>query len=91
LRTDKSKATKTRPRVQKLPKVGTMSMIKGPGNFSSFQPLVRPTKKKRLALLSALQHKRHQPRGAAHVFPVRLTQRIDQRRFFYTDAIRVTD
>jgi hypothetical protein len=46
LGTDKGKLAKNRLRVQKLPKVGTMSMIKGPGNLSSLKPLLQPTKKK---------------------------------------------
>jgi hypothetical protein len=44
--TDKSKPAKARLRVQKLPRVGTMSMIKGPGNLSSLKTLVQPGKKK---------------------------------------------
>jgi hypothetical protein len=46
LGTDKSKPAKPRLRGQKLPKVGTMSMIKGPGNLSSFKPPLQPGKKK---------------------------------------------
>jgi hypothetical protein len=43
---DKSKPAKPRLRGQKLPKVGTMSMVKGPGHLSSFKPLLEPKKKK---------------------------------------------
>ena len=42
----KSKPGKLRLRGQKLPKVGTMSMIKGPGHLSSFKPPLQPGKKK---------------------------------------------
>jgi hypothetical protein len=45
LGTDKSKFTKPRLRGKKLPSVGTMSMIKGPGHVSSFKPLLQPVKK----------------------------------------------
>jgi hypothetical protein len=43
---DKAKSAKPRLRGRKLPNVGTMSMIKGPGNLSALKPLVQPRKKK---------------------------------------------
>jgi hypothetical protein len=46
LGTDKSKSTKLRLRGKKLPNVGTMSMVKGPGHLASFKPLLQPGKKK---------------------------------------------
>ena len=45
--TDKSKPAKPRLRGQKLPKVGTTSMIKGPGNLSSLKSLLQQTVKKK--------------------------------------------
>jgi hypothetical protein len=41
------KAGKLKLSVKKLPKVDTMSVIKGPGNLSTFQPPVEPAAEKR--------------------------------------------
>jgi hypothetical protein len=43
---DKNKAGKSRLRGKKLSKIGTVSMIKGPGNLSSFKPLLSHGKRK---------------------------------------------
>ena len=41
------KAGKLKLSVKKLPKVGTMSVIKGPGNLSTFTPPLEPEEEKR--------------------------------------------
>lgn len=46
------KASKLKLSVKKLPKVGTMSVIKGPGNLSTFQPPVEPATEKSKHLLA---------------------------------------
>ena len=43
---NKNKAAKPRLRGQKLPRIGTLSTIKGPGHLSSFKPLLQPGMKK---------------------------------------------
>jgi hypothetical protein len=43
---DKSNPPKNRLRGKKLPRIGTMSMVKGPGHLSSFKPPLQPGKKK---------------------------------------------
>lgn len=40
------KPRKLKLRSQKLPKVGTVSVIRGPGNLSTFEPPVEPVKDK---------------------------------------------
>ena len=40
------KAGKLKLSVKKLPKVGTMSVIKGPGNLSTFSPPLEPVEVK---------------------------------------------
>jgi hypothetical protein len=40
------KASKLKLSVKKLPKVGTMSVIKGPGNLATFSPPVEPDEEK---------------------------------------------
>jgi hypothetical protein len=40
------KASKLKLSVRKLPKVGTMSVIKGPGNLSTFSPPLEPAEQK---------------------------------------------
>jgi hypothetical protein len=40
------KASKRKLSVKKLPKVGTMSVIKGPGNLSTFSPPPEPVEEK---------------------------------------------
>jgi hypothetical protein len=40
------KASKRKLSVKKLPKVGTMSVIKGPGNLSTFSPPLEPVEEK---------------------------------------------
>jgi hypothetical protein len=41
------KASKLKLSVKKLPKVGTMSVIKGPGNLSTFTPPLEPEEERR--------------------------------------------
>lgn len=41
------KAGKVKLSVKKLPKVGTMSVIKGPGNLSTFTPPLEPEEERR--------------------------------------------
>ncbi len=40
------KPRKLKLNVKKLPKVGTMSVIKGPGNLSTFRPPLEPVAEK---------------------------------------------
>jgi hypothetical protein len=40
------KPRKMKLNVKKLPKVGTMSVIKGPGNLSTFSPPLEPVAEK---------------------------------------------
>ena len=40
------KASKLKLSVKKLPKVGTMYVIKGPGNLSTFEPPLEPDEDK---------------------------------------------
>lgn len=40
------KAGKLKLSVKKLPKVGTMSVIQGPGNLSTFRPPLEPEEEK---------------------------------------------
>ena len=40
------KTSKLKLSVKKLPKVGTMSVIKGPGNLATFSPPVEPDEEK---------------------------------------------
>jgi hypothetical protein len=40
------KPPKLKLNVKKLPKVGTMSVIKGPGNLSTFTPPLEPVEEK---------------------------------------------
>jgi hypothetical protein len=41
------KPSKLKLSAKKLPKVGTISVIKGPGNLSTFRPPLEPATKKR--------------------------------------------